>query len=102
MKQFMPTYDDGKEEHLYLMPPRNKLLLQKNSTSPIHATRYATTDMDYVLGVHVDSQNPNIHDSLADSFMNQPVVFFAKKKRSNPYIVDCFWQRVCCKYCHPL
>ena len=62
------------------MPPRNKLFLQKNSTSPIHATRYATKYMDNVLGVHVDSQNPNIHDSLADSFMNQPVGWFAKKR----------------------
>ena len=37
--------------------------------------------MDHVLGVHVDIQNPKIHDSLADSFMNQPVVWFSKKKR---------------------
>ena len=80
MKQLILTYTDGKEEHLYLVPPRNKLFLQKNSTSLIHATRYATTDMDHVLGVHVDSQNTNIHDSLSDSFKNQPVGFFAKKK----------------------
>ena len=25
----MPTYADGKEDHLYLVPPRNKLFLQK-------------------------------------------------------------------------
>ena len=25
-----------------------------------------------------------------------------QKKRSNPYTVDWFWQRVCCKYCHLL
>ena len=50
MKQFMPTSDGGKEEHLYLVPPINKLFLQKNSTSPIHATLYVTTDMYYVLG----------------------------------------------------
>ena len=62
------------------MPPRNKLFLQKNSTSPIHATLYATTDMDHVLGVHVDSQNPNINDSLSDSFLNQLVGCFAKKR----------------------
>ena len=62
MKQLMPTYDDGKWEHLYLVPPRNKLLLQKNSTSPIHASCYATTYMDHVLGVHVDSHNPKIND----------------------------------------
>ena len=73
MKQFMPTSADGKEEHLYLVPPRNKLFIQKNSTYPIHATRYAITDMDHVIGVHVDSKNPNINYSLADSFMNQPV-----------------------------
>ena len=36
--------------------------------------------MDILLGVHVDSQNPNIHDSLYDSFMNQPVGCFAKKR----------------------
>ena len=41
MKQLMPTYADGKEEYLYLVPPRNKLFLKKNSTSPIHETRYA-------------------------------------------------------------
>ena len=66
MKQLMPTSADGKAEHLYIVPPRNKLFLKKNSTSPIHATRYATTDMDHVLGVHVDSQNPKINDSLSD------------------------------------
>ena len=37
--------------------------------------------MDHVLGVHVDSNNPNIHDSLYDSFINQPVGCFAQKKR---------------------
>ena len=73
MKRSMPTSSDGKEEHLYPVTPINKLFLQKNSTSPIHATPYATTDTDHVLGVHVDSQNPKIHDSLADSFMKQPV-----------------------------
>ena len=62
MKQLMPTSSDGKWEHLYLVPPRKKLFLQKNSTSPIHATRYATTDMDCVLGAHVESQKPK--DSL--------------------------------------
>ena len=67
----MPTSADGKEENLYLVPPRNKLFLQKNSTSTIHATCYATIDMDHVLGVHIDSQNPKINDSLSDSFMNQ-------------------------------
>ena len=77
MRQLIPTSADGKEEHLYLVPPINNLFLQKNSTYPIHETRYATTDRDHVLGVHVDSQNPNIHDSLADSFMNQPVGCFA-------------------------
>ena len=84
MKQLMPTSADGKAEHLYIVPPRNKLFLKKNSTSPIHATRYATTDMDHVLGVHVDSHKPKIDESLSDSFMNQPVGCFAKKKRSNP------------------
>ena len=73
MKQLMPTSDDGKEEHLYLVHHRKKLFLQKNSTSLIHATRYATIDMDHVLGIHVDSQNPKIRDSLSDSFINQPV-----------------------------
>ena len=62
MKQLTPTYAEGKEEHLYLVPPRNNLFLQKNSTPPIHATSYATTDMDHALGVHVDSHNLNIHD----------------------------------------
>ena len=36
--------------------------------------------MDRVLGVHVDSQNPTIHDSLFDSFMNQLVGCFSKKE----------------------
>ena len=67
MKQLMPTSTDVKEDRLYLVPPRNKLFLQKNSTYPIHATRYATIDMDHILVVHVDSQNPNISYSLADS-----------------------------------
>ena len=62
MEQLIPAYADGKEDHLYLVTPRNKRFLQKNSTSPIHATGYATIEMDHVLGVHVDSQNPNIHD----------------------------------------
>ena len=62
------------------MNPRNKLLLHKNNTSPIHATCYANIDIYHVLGLHVDSQNPNIHDSLSDSFMNQPVCCFAKTK----------------------
>ena len=73
MKNLMPTSTDGKEDHLYLVHPRNKLFLQKNNTSPIHATRYATTDMDHVLGVHIDSHNSKINYSLSDSFMNQPV-----------------------------
>ena len=80
MKTLMPTSADGKKEHLYIVPPRNKLFLQKNSTSPINATRYATTDMDHVLGVHVESQNPKIHYSLADAFLNHPVGCFAKKR----------------------
>ena len=62
------------------MSPRKKLFLQKNSTSTIHATRYATMDMYHVLGVNIDSQNPNINYSLSDSFMNQPVGWFAKKR----------------------
>ena len=66
MKTFMPTSDNGKDEYLYLVPTRNKLSLQKNSTSPIHATCCATKYMDHVLGVHVDIQNPNIHYSLSD------------------------------------
>ena len=80
MKQLMPTYADGKEEQLYLVPPRNKLFLQRNSTYPILAIIYATTDIYHVLGLHVDSQNPNINDSLSDPFMNQPVGLFAKKR----------------------
>ena len=36
--------------------------------------------MDHVLGVTVDSQNPNINESLSDSFMNQLVGWFAKKR----------------------
>ena len=48
-------------------------------TNPIHATRYAITDMDHVIGVHVDSKNPNIHDSSSDMFVNNPVGCFAKK-----------------------
>ena len=68
------------------MPPRNKLFLQKNSTSPIHATRYATIDMDHVLGVHVDSYKPKINESLFDSFMNQLVGCFLKKYVKS---VDC-------------
>ena len=80
MKQLMPTSDDGKLDHLYLVPPRNKLFLQKNISSPIHANHYETTYMFHVLGVHVDSQNPNIHESLSDSFMNQLVGCFAKKR----------------------
>ena len=79
MKQLMPTSAYCKEEHLYLVPPRNKLFLQKNSTSSIHATRYATKYMDHVVGVHVDSKNPKINDLLSDSFMNQPVGCFKKK-----------------------
>ena len=78
MKQLIPTSTYGKEGHLYLVPPRNKLFLQKNSTSPIHATCYSTTDMVHVLGAHVDSQNPKIHYSLSDSFMNHRVGCFAK------------------------
>ena len=78
MKQLMITYANDKEEHLYLVPPINKLFLQKNRTSPIHATRYSTIDMYNVLGLHVDSQNPNIHYSLSNSFMNQPVGCFKK------------------------
>ena len=62
MTQLMPTSADGKWERLYLVPPRNKLFIQKNSTSPIHANHYETTDMDHVLGVHVDSHNPKIND----------------------------------------
>ena len=61
------------------MPPINKLSLQKNSTSIIHEHCYANTYMDHVLGVNVDIQNPSISDLLADSFMNQPVGWFAKK-----------------------
>ena len=78
MKQLISTFNYGTEGHLYLVPPRNKLFLQKNSTSPIHATFYSTTDMVNVLGAHVDSQNPKIHYSLSDSFMNHPVGCFAK------------------------
>ena len=36
--------------------------------------------MDRVLGVHVDSQKPTIHDSLFYSFMNHPVGCFVKKR----------------------
>ena len=66
------------------MPTRNKIFLQRNSTYTIHATIYATTDMDHVLCVQLDGQNPNINDSLSDLFMNQLVGRFAKKKSSNP------------------
>ena len=82
MKQLTPISANGKEEHLYLVPPRNKLSLQKNSTSPIHATCCATKYMDHVLGVHVDSKNLKIHDSLADSFTNQPFGCLKKKVKS--------------------
>ena len=80
MKQMMTTSADGKEEQLYLVPPRNKLFLQENSTSPSHATCYATTDMDNILAAHDDIKNPKIHDSLSDSFTNQPVFCLAKKR----------------------
>ena len=80
MKQLMPTSTYGKDEHLYLVHPINNLFLYKKITSPIHSTRYANTDMDHVLGVHVDGQNPKIHDSLSDSFRNYPVGCFAKKE----------------------
>ena len=56
MRQLIPTSADGKEEPLYLVPPRYNLFLQKNSISTIHATRFAATYMDHVIGVHVDSQ----------------------------------------------
>ena len=82
----MPTSADGKEENLYILHPRNKLFRQKNITYPIHATRYATTYMDHLIGVNVDSQNPNIHDSLSDSFINQSISCFARKKFKS---VDC-------------
>ena len=65
MKQLIPIYADGKEEHLHLVPPRNKISLQKNSISLIHATRYETKYMYHVLGVHIDSQNLNINYSLS-------------------------------------
>ena len=80
MKTNFPTSADGKEEHLILVPPRNNPFLHKIITSSIHETRYATTDMYHVLGVNVDSQNPNIHDLLSYSFMNQPVGWFAKRR----------------------
>ena len=86
MKKLTPTSADDKEEHLYLVPPRKKLFLQKNSTSPIHETRYTTTDMDHVLGVHVDSKNSNINYSLSNSFINQSISCFARKKFKS---VDC-------------
>ena len=34
MKKIMPTSADGKEYHLYLVPPRNKLFLQKIAHLP--------------------------------------------------------------------
>ena len=82
----MPTSDDGKEEHLYLLPPSNKLFQQKNSPSPIHETCYTTKDMNHVIGVHVDIQNPKTHYSISDSFMNQPVGSYVKKEVKS---VDC-------------
>ena len=80
MKQLIPTFADSKEEKLYFGPPTKTIFLQKNITYPIHATCYATTDMDHALGVHFDSQNQNIYDSLYYSFMNQLVGCFAKKR----------------------
>ena len=68
------------------MTNRKKLFLQKNSTSPIHATRFPNTYMDHLLDVNVDSQNPNIHDSLSGLFMNQPVGCFSKKEVKS---IDC-------------
>ena len=82
----MPTSADGKEEHLYLVPPRNKLFLQENSTSTSHETCYATIYMYHVLSVHGDIQKPKIHYSLSDSFINQPVSCFTKKEVKS---VDC-------------
>ena len=102
MKPLMPTSAYGKQEHLYLVPPRNKLFLQKNSTSTIHETRYATTDMDHVLGVHVDSQNPNINDLLFDSFLNQLVGCFAKKRGQIHILLIFFGRNYVFKYCHLL
>ena len=86
MKLLIPTSAHGMEEKLYILPPINNLLPHKNSTSAIHATCYATIDMDHVLSVNVDSQNPKIHYSLSDSFMNQPVGCSAKKEVKS---VDC-------------
>ena len=86
MKQLMTTSADGMEEHLYLVSTRNKLFLHKNSTSPIHETRYATIYMYHVLSVHGDIQKPKIHYSLSDSFINQPVSCFTKKEVKS---VDC-------------
>ena len=65
--------------------PETSYSYRKIAHLPIHATHYSTTDMDHVLGVHVDSQNPNIHDSLADSFMNQPFGCFEKKEVKSVY-----------------
>ena len=72
MKAAMPLKGKGKEDLLYLVPPTNMQFLI-NKKSPIHACRYAVTDKNHVLNVHVDSQNPRDNITLPNYYMNQPV-----------------------------
>eukprot|EP00957_Ditylum_brightwellii_P037497 2835466-Ditylum_brightwellii.AAC.2 len=48
--------------------------------TPIHSSCYAATDDNSVFDVHIDSQNPNMYNSLPDSYMSQPVGCFAKMR----------------------
>ena len=81
-KQVLPLKCKGKEKLLYSVPNTNKMFHTDTSKS-FHATRYAVTNSENVLNVHVDSQNPSEHDGLNDSFMNMPVACFSVKKKDN-------------------
>jgi hypothetical protein len=55
MKVAMPLAR-GHEDHLYLIPPRNKFFLQKQSL-PIHAARYLENNPAHGTNIHCDMQN---------------------------------------------
>eukprot|EP00957_Ditylum_brightwellii_P043098 3264757-Ditylum_brightwellii.AAC.1 len=77
-KLSLPLRCAGKEDKLYNVPPTNTEF-HNESSKHFHTTRYALTNNDQVLDVHVDSQNPRGHKDLEDSYMNMPVICFSVK-----------------------
>ena len=87
MTGYLPLACVGQEKWLYAAPLEINNVLKKKNMS-FHASRYATTNANHVLNIHIDSQNPDKDENQLHSIMNMPAVCYSvsDSNRRNSFI----------------